>query len=123
LESIPSIGPLVAESIRMYFDRQENKDFIERLRRLGVNCAGMPKPGPEASLSGKTFVLTGTLSDLSREEAKALIESRGGTVSSSVGKKTDFVVAGSEPGSKLDKALQLDVTVIDETTFMEMLRH
>jgi DNA ligase (NAD+) len=121
LEGIASIGPRVAESIRMYFDRKENRGLIERLRGVGVKCAGTPRPRETAPLRGKIFVLTGALSGLSREEARALIEQRGGTVSSSVSKKTDYVVAGSEAGSKLDKARLLGVTVIDEKEFMEMV--
>jgi DNA ligase (NAD+) len=121
LEAIPSIGPLMAESIRMYFDRKENRELVERLHKLGVNCAGMPKPGPQASLSGKTFVLTGALPSLSREQAKALIEKKGGAVTSAVSKKTDFVVAGSDPGSKIEKARQLNIIIVDEQRFMELL--
>jgi len=120
LEKIPSIGPLVAESIRMYFDREENRRLIERLRELGVNCGGSPKP-KQAPLSGKTFVLTGALSALSRQQAQELIERLGGAVSSSVSKKTDYVVAGSQPGSKLDKARKLGVAVLDEKNFVTMV--
>ena len=121
LERISSIGPLMAESIRMYFDREENRMLIERLRSLGVNCTGMPKPA-QTVLSGKTFVVTGTLSSLTRQQATQHIEEAGATVSSSVSKKTDFVVAGQDPGSKLDKARKLGVTIIDENSFLEMIQ-
>jgi DNA ligase (NAD+) len=121
LEAIASIGPLVAESIRMYFDRDENRVLIKRLRDLGVNCKGMPKPREAGAISGKTFVLTGALSGFAREEAQAAIEARGGKVSSSVSKKTNYVVAGDVPGSKLDKAMALGVAVITEDQFNKLL--
>jgi DNA ligase (NAD+) len=121
LEAIPSIGPLVAESILMYFDREENRVLIKRLRELGVNCKGMPKPREAGAVSGKSFVLTGALLGFTREEAQAAIEARGGKVSSSVSKKTNYVVAGDAPGSKLDKAKDLGVTVITEDQFIKLL--
>jgi DNA ligase (NAD+) len=117
-----SVGPLAAESIRIFFDRQENRNLVERLRSLGVNCCGAQKADENAPLAGKTFVLTGTLSGLSREQAKDFIVNLGGNVSASVSGKTDFLVAGSEPGSKLDKAVQLGITVLDEEHFNEMLK-
>jgi len=122
LEAIPSIGPLVAESIRMYFDREENRALIKRLRGLGVNCVGTPKPRETGAISGKTFVLTGTLTGFTREEAQAAIEEKGGKVSSGVSKKTSFVVAGESPGSKLDKAKALGVAVMNEDQFLKLLQ-
>ncbi len=121
LESFKNIGPNVAQSIRLFFDREENVALIERLRACGVNCKGMEKPKQASEFSGKTFVLTGTLSAFSREEAKAKIESLGGTVSSSVSRKTNFVVAGEEAGSKLDKAQSFGVPVLSEDQFKSML--
>jgi DNA ligase (NAD+) len=121
LESMPSIGPLVAESIRMYFDRPENRRLVERLRSLGVNCQGLTLPKTATPMSGKTFVLTGTLGRLSREEAKRLIEQYGGTVASSVSKKTHYVVAGESPGSKLEKAMSLGIAILDEKSFESLL--
>jgi len=120
LESVSAIGPSMAQSICLYFKSQENRDLIEQLKTLGVNTRGISveKAGP---LSGKTFVLTGSLGRLTREEAKERIEALGGKVSSSVSRKTDFVVAGSEPGSKLDKALELGVKVLGESEFGEMV--
>jgi DNA ligase (NAD+) len=120
LESVNAIGPSMAQSICLYFKSQENKDLIEQLKTLGVNTRGISveKAGP---LSGKTFVLTGSLGGLTREGAKERIEALGGKVSSSVSRKTDFVVAGSEPGSKLDKALELGVKVLGEGEFGEMI--
>ena len=122
LESIPSIGPLVAESIRMYFDRAENRDLVRRLKSLGVNCRGMSREEPQTSISGKTFVLTGTLDRHSREEAKRLIESCGGAVAASVSKKTHYLVAGVNPGSKLEKSKSLGITVLDEEAFEILIK-
>jgi DNA ligase (NAD+) len=122
LESIPSVGPVVAESIRMYFDRSENRLLVNRLRSLGVNCRGIPRSTGAAPLAGKTFVLTGTLAAYSREEAKALIEAYGGTVSASVSKKTHYVVAGEDPGSKLDKAISLGIAILNEHKFQSLIK-
>lgn len=121
LEAIPSIGPLVAESIRMYFDREGNRELIKRLREHGVNCCGMTRPKTVSAVSGKTFVLTGSLTGFSREEAQAAIEAKGGNVSSSVSKKIDYVVAGDAPGSKLEKARALGVAIITEDFFLKLL--
>jgi DNA ligase (NAD+) len=121
LEALPNIGPQVAQSVRSFFDREENRTLVERLRELGVNCKGMEKPAGNAAFAGKTFVLTGGLAKYSRDEAKALVEGRGGHVSGSVSKKTDYVVAGEDPGSKLDKAKSLGVTILKEEEFVAML--
>jgi DNA ligase (NAD+) len=121
LESLENIGPQVAQSVRTYFDRQENRDLVLRLKGLGVNCKGLEKPETPSSFSGKTFVLTGGLAGFSREEAKSKIESLGGHVSSSVSKKTDYLVAGADPGSKLDKAKSLGAAVLSEVEFVAML--
>jgi DNA ligase (NAD+) len=121
LSILPSIGPLIAESIRMYFDRSENRQMIQRLIDHGINTRGMPRPENTTAITGKTFVLTGTLKRYTREEAKSLIEQRGGTVSSSVSKKTQYVVAGSEAGSKRDKAQTLGVPVLAEDEFLLLL--
>jgi DNA ligase (NAD+) len=122
LEAIASIGPLVAESIRMYFNQQENRDLVSRLCDRGLACQGMPKPHKTGLIGSKTFVLTGALSGFTREEARAAIEARGGKVSSNVSKKTDYVVAGEDPGSKIDKARLLEITVLNEDQFAELLR-
>jgi DNA ligase (NAD+) len=122
LEALENIGPQVAQSIRIYFDRQENRDLVLRLKELGVNCNGLEKPEGSLSFSGKTFVLTGSMAAYSREEAKSLIESLGGHVSGSVSKKTDYVVAGEDPGSKLEKAMSLGVTVLSEDDFVALLK-
>lgn len=121
LEAIDGIGPTMAASVVDFFGAQANRDLVERLRAAGVNLRGNPKPRAVGEIGGKTFVLTGTLSRFTRQEAKSQIEARGGKVSGSVSKKTDFVVAGESAGSKLTKAQGLGVTVLDEDAFAAML--
>jgi DNA ligase (NAD+) len=120
---VRDVGPVVAHSIHTFFAQPHNREVVEQLRACGVHWpegeggSGLPQP-----LAGQTLVLTGTLPTLSRDEAKALIESAGGKVSGSVSKKTHFVVAGSEAGSKLDKAQELGVSVVDEAGLMALLQ-
>ncbi len=123
LDAIPEIGLTVAESVRDWFDDEGNRALCDRLRAAGVNTESTRKSSAslDERFAGKQFVLTGTLSGFTRDEAKALIEARGGRVNSSVSKKTDYVVAGEAAGSKLDKAESLGVTVIDESVFKTML--
>ena len=123
LDAIPEIGLTVAESVRDWFDDEGNRALCDRLRAAGVNTESSRKSSAtlDERFAGKQFVLTGTLSSFTRDEAKALIEARGGRVNSSVSKKTDYVVAGEAAGSKLDKAESLGVTVIDEAAFKTML--
>jgi DNA ligase (NAD+) len=124
LESLEGIGPSMAQSLRLYFDRPANRELIERLRRGGLNLSGLATPATgeeELPLRGMTFVLTGTLANYTRPRATALIEERGGRVGSSVSKKTSYVVAGADPGSKLTKARSLGVSVLDERAFSEMV--
>ena len=123
LDAIPEIGLTVAESVRDWFDDDGNRALCDRLRAAGVNTESSRKSGASIDdrFAGKQFVLTGTLSSFTRDEAKALIEARGGRVNSSVSKKTDYVVAGEAAGSKLDKAESLGVTIIDESVFKTML--
>jgi len=113
LEEVNEVGPRIAESILEFFGEPKNRELVRRLREAGLTFAGK-KRERGTKLAGKTFVLTGTLARHTREEAKKMIEEAGGRVSGSVSKKTDYVVAGSEAGSKLDKAKELGVTVIDE---------
>jgi DNA ligase (NAD+) len=121
LSDIEGFGPTMAQSVRLYFDRPENRELIERLKDRGLTTTGTKKPDNPGPLAGKTFVLTGSLASFTREEASGEIEKRGGKVSSSVSKKTSYVVAGTEPGSKIDKAEKCGVAVIDENTFVELL--
>ena len=113
LQQVEEVGPRIAASIREFFLEPGNRELVARLREAGLTLAGRKKQRG-ARLAGKTFVLTGTLSRYTREEAKKLIEDAGGKVSGSVSKKTDYVVAGEEAGSKLDKARELGVKVIGE---------
>jgi DNA ligase (NAD+) len=123
LDAIPEIGLTVAESVRDWFHDEGNRVLCDRLRAAGVNTESTRKSSAtlDERFVGKQFVLTGALSSFTRDEAKALIEARGGRVNSSVSKKTDYVVAGEAAGSKLDKAESLGVTVIDEPGFKTML--
>ena len=122
LMQVKDVGPVVAQCLHQFCAEPHNLDVVEQLRAVGVAWAeGDMLPSANNALSGKVFVLTGTLPSLSREEAKALIEAAGGKVSGSVSRKTDFVVAGSEAGSKLEKARELSVNVIDEAQLRILL--
>jgi len=122
LDDVPEIGLTVAESVRDWFDDEGNIELCKRLEAAGVRTKMEKTSEPtDETFAGKLFVLTGTLAAYTRDEARAAIESRGGRVTSSVSKKTDYVVTGEEAGSKLDKATALGVTVIDEAAFRELL--
>ena len=121
LERVNEVGPRVSEAIREFFDEKKNRDLVHKLEKAGLTFTA-EKRKKTSQLEGLTFVLTGTLPNLSREDAKARIESAGGRVSGSVSKKTNYVVAGEDAGSKLDKARELGVNVIDEAALEEVLR-
>jgi len=126
LDEVHEIGLTMAQSIRDWFEDPGNKDLCRRLRDSGVrteteNQSGGPGDTGDQRFAGKQFVLTGSLPSMTREEARAAVEAGGGRVTSTVSKKTDFVVAGAEPGSKLDKAVQLGVPVVDQAEFKKML--
>jgi DNA ligase (NAD+) len=122
LDDVPEIGLTVAQSVRDWFDDEGNRELCRRLERGGVQTKLQKSTGTsDERFAGKIFVLTGTLQSHTRDEAKAEIESRGGRVSGSVSKKTDYVLAGEEAGSKLEKATSLGVTVLDEEAFNKML--
>ena len=120
IAGIEGYGEIMAQSVVDFFALEQNRRLIERLKELGLNmrCDTVPAAG---TLSGKTFVLTGTLPTLSRSEAKAMIEAVGGKVSGSVSKKTGYVVAGEEAGSKLTKANALGIPVIGEDELRAMI--
>jgi DNA ligase (NAD+) len=125
LLTVNDVGPVVAKSIHLFFKQAHNREVIQKLRDAGVHwqehtgAANDTSPKP---LAGKTLVLTGTLPTLTRDEAKDLIEAAGGKVSGSVSKKTDYVVAGEEAGSKLTKAQELGVRIIDEAGLKALLK-
>ncbi|MBS0500519.1 MAG: NAD-dependent DNA ligase LigA [Burkholderiaceae bacterium] len=122
LAQVPDVGPVVAESIHTFFAQPHNREVVEQLRAVGIGWPeGEPAPAALLPLAGQTFVLTGTLPSLSRDEAKALLEAAGAKVAGSVSKKTHYVVAGAEAGSKLDKARELGVPVIDEAQLRALL--
>jgi DNA ligase (NAD+) len=123
LLEVNDVGPIVAESIRHFFDQPHHREVVEQLRAAGVHWPDQEGTASDAPrpLLGKTLVLTGTLPSLSRDEAKELIEAAGGKVSGSVSKKTNYVVAGEEAGSKLDKARELGVEVLDEAGLRALL--
>ncbi|HAL55640.1 MAG TPA: DNA ligase [Bacteroidetes bacterium] len=123
IEQIQGVGPRIAESIRRFLDDQHNRKNIERLRNAGLRLREEQKRVASGSpFLGKTLVLTGTLSSMSREDAKRKIEDLGGHVASSVSSNTDFVVVGEEPGSKYDKAKKLGVRTLDEKDFLSLLK-
>ena len=122
LQEVPDVGPIVAQSIRTFFEQPHNREVVEQLRAAGIEwpehevAAAVP-----LQLAGRTFVLTGTLPTLAREDAKAMIEAAGGKVAGSVSKKTDYVVAGAEAGSKLDKARVLGIALLDEAALIKLI--
>jgi DNA ligase (NAD+) len=123
LQAINEVGPKVAQSIRRFFEEPHNIDLIDRLQAAGLPMEWTPpEKAAGGALEGLTFVITGTLPTLSREEAKGLIEANGGKVSGSVSKKTSVLLAGEEAGSKLDKARELDILIWDEATLRQKIR-
>ena len=122
LQQAEEVGPKVSESIRQFFHEPRNRELVERLRKAGLTFEHAMRQKTGGALAGKTFVITGTLPNLAREEAKARIESAGGKVTGSVSKKTDYVLAGADPGSKLDKANQLGIPVIGEPELLALLK-
>ena len=124
---IDEIGVKIAQSIVEFFKEQQNLNLIEKLRNAGVNfkqrsiLSSQDMEGTKKQWQDKTFVLTGTLKDYTRSQAKALIEERGGRVTGSVSKNTDYLLAGEKPGSKLDKAKDLGIIIIDQEEFKSML--
>jgi DNA ligase (NAD+) len=124
LETVPGIGPVVAAALRAYFDDPDNRSVVERLRDAGVTMES--EPAVESSglqpLAGKRLVVTGRLVQFTRSQIESRIRELGGQVSSSVSKKTDYVVTGEEAGSKLDDAQRLAVTILTEQKFLDMVQ-
>jgi DNA ligase (NAD+) len=122
LQEAPDVGPVVARSIEGFFAERHNREIIAQMRAAGVHWPEVKvERAAKLPLAAKTFVLTGTLPNLTREDAKERIEAKGGKVAGSVSRKTDYVVAGADPGSKLDKARELGVAVLDEGGLLELL--
>jgi DNA ligase (NAD+) len=122
LQEVNEVGPRIAASIVEFFQEPRNRDLVKQLRDAGLTFTGAKKERG-TKLAGKTFVLTGALPNYSREQAKKMIEDAGGRVSGSVSKKTDYVVAGADAGSKLDKAKELGLRVIDEKEMEKLTRN
>ena len=121
LLEVEEIGPRIAESIAEFFREKRNRLLLEKLKKAGLQFEGTKSRKSEGKLAGKQFVLTGTLAHYSRDEVKRLIEDAGGRVIGSVSKKTDYVVVGAEPGSKLDKAKALGVKTVDEAGLLKLV--
>ena len=121
LSMIDDIGPIVAGSIREFFQEEQTIDLINKLKLAGVNMDSLEEESEDNRFEGKTFVLTGSLEEFTRNEASEIIERLGGKTSGTVSKKTDYVLAGEEAGSKLTKAQNLGITVITEAEFKEMI--
>ncbi len=122
VQRVPDVGPVVARNVAAYFGDAENAEIVDRLLASGITWPALDKNAASGELTGKTFVLTGTLASLTRDAAQEAIALRGGKVSGSVSKKTHYVVAGTEAGSKLRKAEELGVEVLDEAAFLTLLK-
>jgi DNA ligase (NAD+) len=122
IQRVPDVGPVVANHVAAYFAGADNQAIVDRLLASGITWPHPKPPGATGEFAGKTFVLTGTLVGLTRDAAQQAITERGGKVSGSVSKKTDYVVAGTDAGAKLKKALGLGITVLDESKFTELLK-
>lgn len=122
LMQVNDVGPVVAEAAYQFFAETHNREVIAAMRALGVQWADIAKTSHPSAFAGKTFVLTGTLPTLKRDQAQAMIEAAGGKVSGSVSAKTSYVVAGAEAGSKLEKAQQLNIPILDESALLAMLQ-
>jgi DNA ligase (NAD+) len=118
---VHEVGPIVAQSLHHYFRNPKNLEILDKLKKGGVVFPKEEAEAGEAAFGGKTFVLTGGLDSMTRDEARGLIEERGGRVSSSVSKKTDYVVVGKDPGSKQDKAKRLGIQTLREDEFKKMV--
>jgi DNA ligase (NAD+) len=121
---VDEIGERIAYSVIDFFENQENKNIVDRLKRYGIQFQLIENVNPNATtiLSGKTFVVSGVFEQFSRDELKKAIEDNGGKIGSSISAKTDFVIAGANMGpAKLDKAMKLNIAIISETDFLKMI--
>jgi DNA ligase (NAD+) len=122
IQQVPDVGPVVAKQVAAYFKDADNAAVVDRLLAAGIRWPALSAASAKGAQSGKTFVLTGTLAAMSRDAAAEAIAQRGGKVAGSVSKKTDYVVAGAEAGSKLKKATELGIPVLDEAAFLKLLK-
>jgi DNA ligase (NAD+) len=122
LSGMPGVGPVIAESVSAFFNEPRNQALLDTLRSAGVNLVEPHAASADGALAGKTYVLTGSLPTLSRSKATSLIEEAGGRVAGSISKKTDALVAGDDAGSKLEKANELGVEVIDEAELLKRVK-
>ncbi|MFZ5559868.1 MAG: helix-hairpin-helix domain-containing protein, partial [Patescibacteria group bacterium] len=122
LQRVRDIGPKVAESIYKWFKEKRNLEFLDKLRKIGIKIVAEKKIKFNPKIKDKTFLFTGGLETLTREKAEEIVREQGGDVSSSVSENVDWVVVGSEPGSKYDKAKKLGVKIINENEFLKMIR-
>jgi DNA ligase (NAD+) len=121
IEEIDSIGPKIAQSVVEFFKQEHNREIVSKLRNHGLNLAMEQKEQASQKLEGKTFVLTGSLPSLTRKEATQLIEKHGGKTTSSVSGNTDYLLVGNSPGSKYNKAQELNIPVINQNTFLDLI--
>ena len=123
LQAIRGIGKEMAQAIRGFFSNERNRTIIRKLEQQGIEILDQQRLEPEnSSLAGKKFCFTGTLESMTRSEAKKVVEERGGQVVSAVSSQLDFLVAGTEPGSKLDKAASLGIRILDQDGFMKLIK-
>jgi DNA ligase (NAD+) len=123
IEAVPGFGSEIAQAVSEWFQNHSNQQLIDRLRQAGVQLEGEVAPiVTDTAISGKVFVITGTLPTLKRDEAKVLIQQAGGKVTDSVSKKTNYLVAGEEAGSKLEKAQALGITILSEAELMALIQ-
>jgi DNA ligase (NAD+) len=120
LRTVGGVGTTVAEAVHEYFQRPESRRLIQRLLEAGITIKQSERR--EGPLTGKTFVMTGTLGSMTRPEAEERIKALGGAIGSSVSKKTDYLVVGADPGSKLERAEKLKIPILDEAAFLELIR-
>lgn len=122
LMAVPGIGPRIALSIREFFQREQNQELVQRLLKAGVGTGARSSADEEGALEGKTFVFTGSLGDLSRNQARSMVEGKGGRVVGSVSSRVDYVVAGEDPGRKLDQAREAGIQILDLSGFLTLVR-
>jgi DNA ligase (NAD+) len=122
LVAVPEVGPKVAAAIAEFFSEPANRQLVKKLHKVGVHPTAAKRELKSQNLAGKSFVFTGALANRSREEAGELVQQHGGKVSGSVSKKTDYVVVGTDPGSKYEKAKELGVVILTESEFDKLLK-